>query len=387
MIMKESKNFKLRQTEIGPGGYAAYERVEPNAVDEFIEGAKKVTRYIAQEGSDRTEGVREAIKATALTDDQRIALGNALAAALAVATPNAAETAFDTTTTETVSKSSQNGRGYVERISLPTVDSFLSKEAHVHYEDSGRFQNELRERIDWWNTNMQEYFVSSLELADKPVVGADSMSREEYIRSQVVFEEHPTWGSLPEATQDEIRRLLPALAVQESGYHNGLVSKNGAVGILQQIPDAITHLSDYSVQEVQRSLKKQVEIAGRYFINARYVMFDSERFGIGESAKSELLSRHSQESFERDFLPLVLVNGYNVGPAGMAREIREYFEVPEHKENDLTGAELYYDIINWSRETKEVRGSSFGDDARNYVVKIAAAAEILENPELRGRVG
>ena len=250
------------------------------------------------------------------------------------------------------------------RIPLPKAESIFSKETEPRFAKSEQFQKELTERVGWWSSNKRDHFMSSLKLANQPVVGADTMSREDYIRSQVVFEEHPTWGSLPEATQAEIRRLLPALAVQESGYHNGLVSKDGAVGILQQIPDAIAHLSNYSVEEVQQSLKKQVEIAGKYFINARYVMFDSDKYGIGESAKAELLRRHSQEEFEKEFLPLVLVNGYNVGPAGMAREIKEYFEIPEHQESKLTGAELYYDIINWSRETKEARGSSFGDDAR-----------------------
>lgn len=367
------KEFRLKKVEANSAGFAQFERAEPDAIDEFLEGAKEVTNYIAEQASERTVGLRDAIKAKALTVEQKKALSNAIAAALAVASPQGGENfvaaAIDT---EAVTETANVFEAYV-----PVTDEARETQEEV---SESRFMNEVEEKIRWWQTNMAEHFKGSLELAGTPTVGNENLTREQYIQTKLQFNEHNVWGNIPEATQTELRRLIPALAIQESGYHNGLVSKNGAVGILQQIPDAISHLSEYSVSEVQQSLAKQVEVAGNYFVNARYVMFDSERFGVGETAERELLRRHSQDEFEQEFLPLALLNGYNVGPAGMAREIRDYFKVPEHLDNDLTGAELFYDIIEWARETKAERGTNFGDDARNYVPKIYAAAEIMQDP-------
>lgn len=244
--------------------------------------------------------------------------------------------------------------------------------------EASNFNTELQKRMEWWLTDMKTHFASALELSGKPVVGAENLTREEYIRTKTEFNEHSVWGDLPQETQSELRRLLPALAIQESGYHNGLVSKDDAVGLLQQIPDAIDHLSGYTVTEVQQSLTKQVEVAGNYFINARYVMFDSVKYGMGDVARDEIMRRHSSEELNRELLPLLLINGYNVGPAGMAGVVKQYFAVPEHRENELTGKELFFDIIEWAYACKEGAAADFGQDARNYVPKIYAAAALLD---------
>ncbi len=374
------KFFRLKKAGENESGYASYERVDgEDWVGDFLSSMKNTVQHIAVQAEESVSGIADAIENRSLTFEQRKALSDVLLniAPLAMAVMLPQQSSEDPPVSPTEELVSVDVSVH-EKSEIPVPSREGIDTERGNQEDKNEFQKEFEKRLAWWQSDMKDYFETALTLADERVVGAEQLTREEYIRTQTKFEPHKTWGELPEATQGELLRLLPALAVQESGYHNGLVSNAGAVGILQQLPGTIEQLSPYEADEVQRSLAKQTEVAGAYFINARYVMFDSERYGVGELVKKELARRHGAEEFEKEFLPRLLVNAYNVGPAGMAGVVREYFEVEEHRDSELHGEALFFDIIEWAHKQDKGAAASFGDDARNYVIKIYAAATLLE---------
>lgn len=94
--------------------------------------------------------------------------------------------------------------------------------------------------------------------ADKPVHGADAMSRLDYVQQKIVF--HDT---VPASIQIELRKIIPALCVQESGFNNNVTSSSGATGIFQFMPATWAKYSNDPT--ATSSLRSQVAVAGHFF--------------------------------------------------------------------------------------------------------------------------
>lgn len=371
---------RLQQTGASEAGYPTYEWSDnwsDSEIKEFLARMGAVVRRIGD--NDLTKAEQKAL------GDVSVA---AMAGALAVASPNAEEAPSADPIRFELEQSDQLS------VHAETVTNIPLRESSKHTEavDSkmvDRFGNEVLEKVQWLESDAKAHFISALIHGSQPVVGHESMTRMEYVRDAVEFPDHPVWGSIPESSQEKIRELLQALPVQESGYHNGLVSSAGAVGLSQLMPGTILHMlgaerlpkkeQEKIIQDVQQSLEKQLEVVGKLFTNMHYTIFESDTYGIGEEARRELQQRHSgvMDKFDEEFVPLLLINAYNAGPARMGGVVKQYFAVEEHKRNGLTGRELFFDIIEWAYDSKEGMAAGFGEDARNYVPKIYAAMLLM----------
>jgi hypothetical protein len=377
---------KLKETSVSEGGYPVYEWSENWSQREIQEFLKRMGTVVNK------------IAADDMSDEERKSVGDlsvaAMAGALAAASPNADVVPEEVDPIRIELTADNNQTVAKEAVADNTYHKGSEREQPL---ETGHFEEKIADKTHWLEKNMVSHFDLSMASAAQPVVGVENMSRMEYLGQGVHFESHSVWGDLPEAVQEELRFVLPALAVQESGYNNSLVSKDGALGILQLLPGTIIDMygaQDWTkeeqaklVRDVQLSLVKQVEVAGKYFVSMRYTIFDSERYGIGEKAKQELARRHrgDTETYEREFMTMMLVNGYNAGPARMGGIVREYFEDETHMNNGLAGRELFLDIIEWAHKSKEGMAAKFGDDAYNYVLKIYAVRNLMAARGISGQ--
>jgi len=214
--------------------------------------------------------------------------------------------------------------------------------------------------------------------AEKPVVGAEDLTRKDYVQKEMVFER---WNEdkktgVPPLVVAELRRNVPGLCAQESKFNNGLTSRSGAKGIFQFMP---TTWAEYGGQpEDYSSLKKQVEIAGRFLSD----LYNQVRAHIGKPALEMLRARYSsEEDFERDLLVPLMINSYNAGAARVGEAARLYCQKTP-VEKIPKGKELFLAIANFAEASEEGNFlKAYNKEAREYVPRIYAQAEVL------GKVG
>lgn len=218
--------------------------------------------------------------------------------------------------------------------------------------------------------DIQEYKGLIKYFADKPVVGAPEYTRLEYVQREMQFA-----SSLPPVVAEELRRIIPGLCSQESKFNNGLTSNAGAQGIFQFMPENWAHYGG-KPEEIS-SLIKQVEIAGVFFSD----LYDQVRVNIGAGGM-RFLERFigDEESLQKDVIVPLMINSYNAGAARVAEAVRLYIE--STPVNDMPkGKDLFVAIADFARAAKVAnRGrylTAYGDDAREYVLRVYAQAEVL----------
>lgn len=246
----------------------------------------------------------------------------------------------------------------------------------------GLHEEEQSEPLDQFFTKVEEYraqinpidIESAEEFASKKVVGASEFNRKQYVQQEIKFTDwdEETGTGVPPVVQAELRRLMPGLSAKESGFNAALTSKAGAKGILQFMPETWAHYG--GKPEEQKSLKRQVEIAGK-FISDLYKQLNHH---LGEEVLGVLRAQASDdESFQRDIMVPLVVNAYNVGAKRMAEAVQLYLErtplesVPE-------GKDLYLAIAEFAKNSKEGRYlAGYQEQSFEYVLKIYALAEAL----------
>lgn len=212
--------------------------------------------------------------------------------------------------------------------------------------------------------------------AQKEVIDGAGFSRHTYVHEY--FKSHKG-EKMPDDIRTLIAKLIPGLAAEESKFDNSLVSPSGAFGIFQIMPN--TYLDSTGIKkvdEIKKSLTKQTAFCFEHLDEKVYKY-------LNESEQAVPLKKIC-EQFELDkkegdiFSALVILNAYNAGQGNMMKIIKKFSEkynsakdLPENY--NKTGLGLFYNLINTALKKKFT--PSYGKDARNYVLKILAGNEIL----------
>lgn len=230
--------------------------------------------------------------------------------------------------------------------------------ASMRYDDEPELQAGIRDGSIKSYADLVDYY------ADKEVIGDDEgRSRYEYVHQAIEFSEN-----VPVVIQDALRELIPGICAQESKFNNGLTSTAGAIGIFQFIPSVWTKYG--KTEEDIKSLKTQVEIAGKFFSDIyREVLF---------IAKTDALARarscfDNEEEFFQDFLVPVIINSYNTGSARMGDIISEYFDSGRPLPNEK-GKGVFLEMVNFAQTETIGRMERYGEHSREYVPRVYAHA-------------
>lgn len=204
--------------------------------------------------------------------------------------------------------------------------------------------------------------------ADKPVRGAEYLSRREYVSEAVVFKD-----VVPTTVQREFCRLLPGLCAQESKFNAGLESSVGALGIFQIMP----YVWKFYDGEVggHTSLKQQAEIVGSYLSD----LYCQVKPLIGEDLFAQIQDMYdSKEAFQTQFLVPVILNAYNAGIGRLAEAVKLYFEKTS-TEQQSNGSGLFLAIADFAEDSKDGQYlMKYCEHSREYVPKIYAQVAALE---------
>lgn len=198
------------------------------------------------------------------------------------------------------------------------------------------------------------------EHAYKKVDGSEKYTRIEFVQKKIEFSDN-----LPPTMQEELRKKLPGLCVQESKFNDKLVSKSGARGVMQIMP--VNWVSYGGKPEDALSLKKQVEIAGKLFSDYYEQLKDS----LGDDSLQTLRNQFaSEDSFQKDLMVPLLINSYNAGPSRVGEAAR-LFVKKMGRNNKLSGKELYLAIAKYAESSKEGKYlSGYGEESAEYVTKV-----------------
>lgn len=226
-------------------------------------------------------------------------------------------------------------------------------------------------------------------LAKQEVIGGNGLNRHTYLHEY--FKDNKA-RYIPDSVRLHIANLVNGLAAEESKYHNGLKSPVGAAGILQIMPrtyfDTEGHNNKHTWESVKKSMKEQVEFSFKYLDETVYRHLNESENAI---PLEKVCAQFKLDKTESDvFSALVILNSYNAGAGNMVNIINKFCaafpsseELP--KSFNHTGLGLFYILINTALDPtfsqKEPPSKSYGMHARNYVLKVLAATEVL-NKEL-----
>ena len=215
--------------------------------------------------------------------------------------------------------------------------------------------------------------------AEKSVKGAETFTRFGYVRDTIRFAD-----TVPAIVQAELRKLIPALCVQESGFNNDAKSRSGAYGIFQFMPDTWAEFSDTPLKEA--SLREQVEVAGKVFSH----MYTQLVHACGDEALLQLASQsESEESFQVEVLVPLLVNGYNAGQKRMGDAVKSF--IADQKTRNVRVLvnkpfDLYASIADYADSNETGTLVKYDDDARQYVPRIYGNALAFEKVHFKATV-
>lgn len=209
----------------------------------------------------------------------------------------------------------------------------------------------------------------------KPVIGAEEYKRLEYVQKKIDFD-----NDIPEVVQNELRKIVPGLCAQESKFNAGLVSAGDAQakGIFQFKEDTWRSYNDDPEQIT--SLVAQTKAAGELFADL-YDWIHAESL-VGRGTIDVLRSKFDNEDdFNLNLLVPLMVNSYNSGIGTMTEVMKTYVEKTS-VEDMPEGKELFLDIANFGKQAKGSKNlNSYGSQAREYVTRVYAQAEVLNQLE------
>lgn len=206
--------------------------------------------------------------------------------------------------------------------------------------------------------------------ANKPVKGASEFSRFEYVQNEIVFKD-----SVPKSIQAELRKIIPTLCVQESGFNNDVTSKTGAKGIFQFMPKTWKQYNND--ESAISSLKTQVDVAGQFFSD----LYTQVKHWCGREELQFLeVQCGSHESFEVELLVPLIINSYNTGAKCMGDAVKFFVKMQKEKNTMFIANnqfDLFASIVDLAKESSEGTLDSYGEHARSYVPRIYGHALAL----------
>lgn len=186
--------------------------------------------------------------------------------------------------------------------------------------------------------------------------------------------------AVPPVVQAEFRRLLPGLFAQESGYKEDLVNpKSGAKGYGQYMPDTWERYT--GTTEVSTDFVDQVEVLGPCVSD----MYDRVLDKVGESALDVYRNLFpDEETFLVELVVPLTISGYNAGPDRIAFAAKRFAESVQV--NDMpTGKDLFIAIVNYAEQSNEGLLDGYGPEAREYVTRVYANAQIVAEVQQQDR--
>ena len=219
--------------------------------------------------------------------------------------------------------------------------------------------------------NITRYIDIVNYFAHKPVKGASEFTRFEYVQNKIAFDH-----IVPSTIQQELRKMIPALCVQESGFNNGVTSSAGARGIFQFMPGT---WEKYSAEPLESaSLKTQVEVAGQFFSD----LYKQVVHWCGEEALQYLAVQcESHQSFEVEVIVPLMINAYNAGAKRMGDAVKEFVRI-QKEENTMLLAnkpfDLFASIADLADTSEEGTLAAYSEHARQYVPRIYGHALALQ---------
>jgi len=239
---------------------------------------------------------------------------------------------------------------------------------------------ELKQKISSGEIVSQDQIISYRIAQDFP--GADGYDRVEYLQEHVTFrtELEAVPGvpgaekeAVPEVVQEELRRLLPGLFAQESGFQEDVVNpQTHATGSGQFMPETWKRYT--GTNEVSTDYGDQVAVLGPMVSD----VYDRVLDKIGVDALQTLRSRFATED---DFLTSIItpavISGFHTGPDRIAEAARRY--VQSVQLNDMpAGKDLFLAIATYGAASSEGLLDGFKTESREYVTKVYAAANVLQ---------
>lgn len=215
---------------------------------------------------------------------------------------------------------------------------------------------------------------------DKDVRNGDGLSRIEYLKEHLVFDE-----SIPKEIQTELHFLALGIAGEETRFRDGIKSVVNAGGVFQFMPETVEGLGyeQYVTYEGEGEDKKavdlksipytvQVEMLGKHLSNIY-----KELYGHLDASEIDQIQQlfASEKDFNTFFLAPVMINAYNTGAGRMSRAIKEFatpdrvFEMHE-KYNEVAGYDLFNDLTEFAETANTGSLSGYKTASASYTFKV-----------------
>lgn len=262
-------------------------------------------------------------------------------------------------------KQAENPNQKIKR-RMNVVGSFLS--AYKEKDEPELVAKIAKGEIDK-NIDIVKYF------ADKPVRGAEDFSRFEYAQKINFRSESDTIRNrpaLPITVQKELKRILPGLFAQESKFNAGLVSKSKATGLAQIKPDVWKEYK--GTTDVSLSMMEQMEVVGELMSDNYYYVLHF----AGDDAVRVLKEKfNSDEDFNEELITPLIINAYNAGGPMIGKVIKDFVNNVSSDEM-VSGRDLFLQIVDYAKENNRKEFKNYADEAREYVPRVYAMAEVLD---------
>lgn len=212
---------------------------------------------------------------------------------------------------------------------------------------------------------------------DKPVRGAEHLSRINFLRQSVVFKN----SRMSADVQAEVRDLLPAVCGKESKFNDDLKSSEGARGISQFMPATWSGLGMGEYGEFQ-PLITQVEAMGKHCDNIYNELMSDGVEDLLESCIVPLFP--TRAAYERDFLVPCMINAYNPGAGTMRRAVKEFLRMNDPSDileryKSQVGKDVFFELNQFALESDIGLLASYGPESAAYVPVIYALRAVLQN--------
>jgi len=179
--------------------------------------------------------------------------------------------------------------------------------------------------------------------------------------------------AVPSVVQAELRRLLPGLFAQESGFREDIVnSQTHATGSGQFMPETWERYT--GTDRVSTNYTEQVAVLGPMVSDVYDRILDK----IGADELRTLRSLYATEDeFLTNLITPAVISGFHTGPDRIAAAAKGYVQSVQ-KADMPTGKDLFLAIATYGVQASEDLLGGFKKESREYVTKVYAAAEVLE---------
>ncbi len=182
--------------------------------------------------------------------------------------------------------------------------------------------------------------------------------------------------------EETIRRFLPAKAAAESSLSADRESSAGALGILQFMPET---WKEHARREDANILSLVEQVYATESLITQIDRTLQNKCADALFTIKEVFFAGDEESFNRDFYSLVIMNAFNAGAGTMSSVVNEFAkifpdttQVTQVLEKGILpyGHDVYKLMAHFGFKLKF--HEEYGPESSNYVIKIFAAREVLD---------